>query len=283
MTTDPYPIIEERRPRPLRNAFLIALVAFVLGIALVTWAFTRWEPARRLILPAATPQVATVQGPASQPLNITPSTTTPTTGVSGDVALSESRVAGLEARLAQIDTRADAASANAARAEGLLIAFAARRAVERGGSLGYLEGQLRTRFAETQPRAVAAIITATQTPVTLNGLRQQLDRIEPQLVGNSPNESWGSAVSRAVGSLFVVRKADAPSPAADQRFERARVALDGGQVDAALAEVARLPGRAAATDWMAAARRYIEAQRALEILEAAALTSAPLTIAGPVQ
>ncbi|MEP6784139.1 MAG: hypothetical protein ABI898_00190 [Sphingomonadales bacterium] len=283
MTTDPYSMIEERRPRPLRNALVIALVAFVLGVALVTWAFTRWEPARRMILPAATTQATTVQGVVAQPMTTTPLPIATAGDVSSEVAITESRVAGLEARLAQIDTRADAASANAARAEGLLIAFAARRAVERGGSLGYLEVQLRTRFADTQPRAVAAIITATQSPVTLNGLRQQLDRLEPQLVGDPAGERWDAAITRAIGSLFVVRKADAPSPAADQRFERARVSLDGGQVDAALTEVARLPGRAAATDWMAAARRYIEAQRALDILEAAALTAAPLTIAGPVQ
>jgi hypothetical protein len=278
MSPEPLSITEERRPRPLRNAFLIALVAFVLGVALVTWAFTRWEPARRLILPKQATQAVT-----TSPLAAVPSITASGGDVSADVAITESRVAGLEARLAQIDTRADAASANAARAEGLLIAFAARRAVERGGSLGYLEGQLRTRFADTQPRAVAAVITATQQPVTLNGLRQQLDQLEPKLIGNPANESWGAALSRNVGSLFVVRKADAPSPAADQRFERARVSLDGGQVDAALTEVARLPGRAAAENWMAAARRYIEAQRALDILEAAALTSAPLTIAGPIQ
>lgn len=282
MTPDPYPQIEERRPRPLRNAFLIALVAFVLGVAVVTWAFTRWDPARRLILPKPVPQAVVATDAVPNAPGVPP-ITAPGGDVSADVAITESRVAGLEARLAQIDVRADAASANAARAEGLLIAFAARRAVERGGSLGYLEGQLRTRFANTQPRAVAAVITATQQPVTLNGLRQQLDSLEPKLVGNPANESWGAAFSRNVGSLFVVRKADAPSPSADQRFERARVSLDGGQVDAALAEVARLPGRAAAENWMAAARRYIEAQRALEILEAAALTSAPLTIAGPIQ
>lgn len=282
MIPDPYTMPEERRPRPLRNAFLIALVAFVLGVALVTWAFTRWEPARRLILPKPVPAAIAVPGADAQAL-AAPSITASGGDAAGDVALTESRVAGLESRLAQIDVRADAASANAARAEGLLIAFAARRAVERGGSLGYLEGQLRTRFAATQPRAVAAVITATQQPVTLNGLRQQLDILEPRLVGNPANESWGAALSRNVGSLFVVRKASAPSPAADQRFERARVSLDGGQVDAALAEVARMPGRAAANDWMAAARRYIEAQRALEIIEAAALTSAPLIVSGPTQ
>jgi hypothetical protein len=73
--------------------------------------------------------------------------------------------------------------------------------------------------------------------------------------------------------MFIVRNATTPSPSLDDRLSRARRALDGGQVDTALAEVARLPSRAAATDWMAAARRYIEAHRALDILEAAALTA----------
>lgn len=279
MTTDPY-APDERRPRPLRNAFFIFVFAFVLGIALVTWAFTRWEPARRLIAPP--PAL-----PAAQPLTVAPQTTPltvapagPPAVVPGDVAITESRVAGLESRLGEIDARAGAAAANAARAEGLLIAFAARRAVDRGIPLGYLEGQLRARFADSQPRAVAAVISAAQAPVTLDGLRQRLDLVAPSLGGGGPGESWGAAIQRTVGTLFIVRKAEAPSPAADQRLARARAALNGGQVDVALAEIARLPGAAAANDWMAAARRYVEAQRALDILEASALTSGTPTPAG---
>ena len=276
MTTD-YSETPAPQPRPLRTALLIALVAFVLALVLAIWAFTRWEPARRLIAPPVVTPAAPLNTapPIIAPMGTTPlATALPATGMGiEDVAVTQSRVAGLEARLAQIDARADVASANAARAEGLLIAFAARRAIDRGVALGYLEGQLRARFADTQPRAVAAVIAGAQSPVTLDGLRRRLDLIAPDLAGLAPNEGWDAALKRTVGSLFIVRRADTPSPAADQRLTRARLALDAGQVDVALAEVARLPGRAAATEWMAGARRYIEAHRALDILEAAALTA----------
>ena len=265
------------QPRPLRTALLIALVAFVLALVLTIWAFTRWEPARRLIAPPVAVSAAplTTAPPVVAPTGTAPFVATlPATGLGvEDVAVTQSRVAGLEARLAQIDARADVAAANAARAEGLLIAFAARRAIDRGVALGYLEGQLRARFADGQPRAVAAVIAGAQSPVTLDGLRRRLDLIAPDLAGLGPDEGWDAAFQRTIGSLFIVRRADTPSPAADQRLIRARLALDAGQVDVALAEVARLPGRAAATEWMAGARRYIEAHRALDILEAAALTA----------
>jgi hypothetical protein len=273
MTQDSYESVE-RRPRPFRNALIVALLAFVIGAAAVTWAFTRWEPARRLIAPAVTPATATTRPMTTAPAPVATLTSQPALPLTPEaVAVTESRVSGLEARLAQIDAQAANASNNAARAEGLLIAFAARRAIDRGVGLGYLEGQLRERFAATQPRAVAAIISAAQAPVTVEALRQQLGVLVPALAGGGPDESWGSAIQRTMGSLFIVRKATAPSPAPDDRVARAVLALDGGQVDTALAEVARLPARDAATDWMAAARRYVEAHRALDILEAAALTA----------
>lgn len=285
MTAESYYEPEERRARPLRTALIVAVLAFILGAVLVTWALTRWEPARRLILPTASvaPTSSTPStmktAPAETP--VTTLTSMPAAPLSPEaVAVTESRVAGLEARLAQIDAQASNASSNAARAEGLLIAFAARRAIDRGVGLGYLEGQLRDRFAGTQPRAVAAIISAAQAPVTLDALRQQLDILTPDLAGGGPNEGWTAAAQRALGSLFIVRKATSPSPAPDDRVARARLAIEGGQVENALAEVARLPSRAAASDWMASARRYIEAHRALDILEAAALT-APRAIPSP--
>jgi hypothetical protein len=273
MTQDSYEPVE-RRPRPFRNAMIVALLAFVIGAAAVTWAFTRWEPARRLIAPAVTPATVTTRPMTTAPAPVATLTSQPAPPLTPEaVAVTESRVSGLEARLAQIDAQAANASNNAARAEGLLIAFAARRAIDRGVGLGYLEGQLRERFATTQPRAVAAIISAAQAPVTVEALRQQLGVLVPALAGGGPDESWRSAIQRTMGSLFIVRKATTPSPAPDDRVARAVLALDGGQVDTALAEIARLPARDAATDWMAAARRYVEAHRALDILEAAALTA----------
>jgi hypothetical protein len=277
MTADSYEPVE-RRPRPLRNALIVALLAFIVGAALVTWALTQWEPARRLVAPISASGVPATAGralgSAAAPAPVATLTSLPAPPVTPEaVAVTESRVAGLEARLAQIDAQAANASTNAARAEGLLIAFAARRAIDRGVGLGYIEGQLRTRFADSQPRAVAAIISAAQAPVTLDMLRQQLDGLTPALAGGGPDESWDAAIRRTLDNLFIVRKAASPSPAPDNRVARALFALDGGQVDTALAEIARLPSRAAAADWMAAARRHIEAHRALDIVEAAALTA----------
>ena len=258
-----------RRRNPLGTILLVALLAFVVGAGVVTWALTRWAPARALIAqpPTSAPVAPLVTAPG--PVIDAPP------AVATDASITESRVAGLEARLAQIDAQASGAAANAARAEGLLIAFAARRAIDRGAALGYLEGQVRDRFAASQPRAVAAVIAAAQSPVTLDLLRQRLDVLAPKLVGGGSGESWSDTTRRIVGNLFVVRRADAPSPVPDERILRARMALSAGQADNALAEIARLPTRAAANDWMAMARRYIEAHRALDILEASALTAGP--------
>ena len=66
----------------------------------------------------------------------------------------DQRLAAAEQRLARLDLQAQAAAGNAARAEGLLIAFAARRALERGEELGFLADQLRLRFGDNWPNAV---------------------------------------------------------------------------------------------------------------------------------
>jgi hypothetical protein len=51
--------------------------------------------------------------------------------------------------------------------------------------------------------------------------------------------------------------------------------LEAGEVDAALAETMRLPGAGHASEWVARARRYIAAHRALDEIESAALLGNP--------
>ncbi|CAN5205048.1 hypothetical protein BH09PSE3_BH09PSE3_02070 [soil metagenome] len=279
--------VQAPRRRPMRNALIIALLAFLAGSVIMVWAFTRWNPARKLIgaAPVAlvTPPAPGAQGIAAVP--VANSVTTPVTPNAGSIQTQsgavDMRVSQLEERIARIDLRAAAAAGNAGRAEGLLIAFAARRAVDRGTGLGYIEGQLRDRFGESQPRAVAAVIAAAQNPVTIANLKQGLDRIAPDLAGGSKNEGWWDATSRALSTLVIIRRESAPAPAPDERIARARLMLDGGQVDGALAEVARLPGQAMAADWMTAARRWIEAHRALDIIEAAAIMPPPVDSVAP--
>ncbi|MET0179160.1 MAG: hypothetical protein ABW194_01595 [Novosphingobium sp.] len=193
-----------------------------------------------------------------------------TDGALAEAAL-DIRLAEIEQRMTRLNLQAEAASGNAARAEGLLIAFAARRAVERGARLGYLEDQLKVRFGNAQPNAVDTLIEAAATPVTLDLLAQGLGALEQKLVRPPRAADAWTRLQSEIGQLFVLRRANAPSPAPERRLERARRFLDSGRVDAAIGEVARLPGRTAAGDWLALARRYVRAQRALDLIETAAI------------
>jgi hypothetical protein len=183
----------------------------------------------------------------------------------------DSRVAAMEQRLARLDLQAQAAAGNAARAEGLLITFAARRSLERGKPLGYLADQLRLRFGDAKPNAVETVIDAAQNPVTLDQLIARLDGLAPQLAEAPAGEGAFNNLSRALGELFVIRREDTPSPRPEHRIERARFFLESSRVPWAIAEVRRLPNAAAARDWMTDARRYANAQRALELLETTAI------------
>ncbi|GGB54016.1 MICOS complex subunit MIC60 [Blastomonas aquatica] len=184
----------------------------------------------------------------------------------------DARVAELENRLSLINVQAQAASGNAGRAEGLLIAFAARRALDRASALGYLEGQLQLRFGAAQPNAVGTIVRAARNPVTMDQLRSQLEEIGPSITsGGDSGESFWDSLQREASELFVVEQQGTVSQTPTQRLQRAKRYLEAGRVEAALGEIERLPGRNKAADWMGKARMYAEARRALDIIESAAI------------
>ncbi|WP_336987037.1 hypothetical protein [Altererythrobacter aquiaggeris] len=182
----------------------------------------------------------------------------------------DQRLAAAEQRLANLDLQAQAAAGNAARAEGLLIAFAARRAIERGAELGYLADQLRLRFGDALPNAVATIISNSRNPVTLEQLVARLEGLSPRLA-QSPGVGGWEGIKREVSGLFVVRRESAPSPQPTRRMERARLFLESGRVEAAIAEVRNLPGAADASGWVADAERYSATMRALDLVETSAV------------
>ncbi|MEI9927645.1 MAG: hypothetical protein WDN44_07975 [Sphingomonas sp.] len=155
-----------------------------------------------------------------------------------------------------------------------MIAFTVRRSIERGLPLGPLEAQLRRRFGEKHGDAVATIVQAASQPVTLEDLRQALDTIAPRL-SSAPDDSLWTWVRRLLSDLVVLRQGESPSPRPADRLRRARRALDGGQVEAALAEIARMPGAANAASWVTAAKRYITARTALREVELAAMETPP--------
>jgi hypothetical protein len=173
--------------------------------------------------------------------------------------------------MAQLDVQSRSAAGNAGRAEALLVAFAARRALDRGISLGYLEMMLRQRFGATQPAAVGTIIASAQSPVTLQELQDGLVELAPKLSGGGPDQGWWDAFRAELAGMIIVRKSGTPSPIPAERMRRARRSLESGQVTVALAEILRLPARDNAADWIAKARRYILARQALDTIETAAL------------
>jgi Mitochondrial inner membrane protein len=265
-----------QKTKPLRNSVLLVLLAFVVGGAAMAWVFTNWNVARDMLPKEPAPPVVVQAQPAPQAVIAAPPPAAPVTDMT-------QRIVDLEARLARIDQSASSASDNARRAEGLLLAFSARRAIDRGMALGYVEGQLNAHFGATQPRAVSMIIAASREPVTLDQLQAGLEMLSAQLLAGGPNQGWWAKTQAALGSLFVLRQSGAPSPVPIDRLARAKQFIDIGRVDSALAEVSRLPGRDKAADWMAQARRYLEANRALDLLEAAAIMSGvePVTVAEP--
>ncbi|MGY4395064.1 outer membrane murein-binding lipoprotein Lpp [Sphingomonas sp. UYAg733] len=258
---------------PWRIATIIAVLAFLGGLiamAAILHYQSRWFPAQQTVAAVPKGQLPVVVVPATgAPAAVAP--VIDLNALSSRENELDARLADLEARTARVSTDAQTASGYATRAEGMMIAFAARRALDRGLTLGYVEQHLRARFGAGQPRAVAAILQAAREPVTITELRAGLDGIAPELVTGAASTGWWSSFRRELGNLVVLHQATTPSPLPVDRLARARQLLEAGKVEAALAEVARMPGAAQATRWTAAARRYIGARRALDTIEAAAI------------
>lgn len=270
-TPSPAPLPSRRPNLPGLPILILLLLAFAGGIAATLWAAPAirnlWQPASGN--PAAAENAAGMDVADQEATKAIPNARN--TQNSQNVATLEARLAALSAKLDAISEQAAGAGGNAARAEGLLIAFAARRALDRGSPLGYLEGELRLRFGDAQPRAVATIINAAHTPITLADLQAGLDEVTPALLGTDGKTDWWTAAKREFANLVIIRKADSPSPVPQKTVERSRVLLSAGRVDAALREIERLPNHEMADNWVQMARQYNEARRALDVIEAAAI------------
>ena len=182
----------------------------------------------------------------------------------------EQRLAAAEQRLDRLVLQAEAASGNVGRAEGLLIAFAARRTVERGEPLGYLVDQLRLRFGAAQPEAVATIIEGAKKPVRVGELIARLEGLTPELVTDGEGPSFES-FRRELSQLFVIRREKTASPRPERALQRARQDLGEGRVWNAIKEVQSMPGAKNAESWIADATRYAQVQSALDVLETSAV------------
>lgn len=258
-----------RRSAGWGTRLLIGLVLILAGAAAATWGLAHYQPAARVLgvvqLAPVTPKPAVMNpqpAPESSAREVQPQA-------------DKARIASLEGRLTTVENAAQRAEGSAGRADALVVAFAARRAIDRGVALGYLENLLVERFGRQHQQAVATIITASHQPVRLDDLITQYEALGPELRSGGPQGSWWTSLRSQLGSLVQVHRADQPSPSADARYDRALQRLSSGEVDQALAETMRLPGANRAGDWIAKARRYIAAHRALDEVESGALLTGP--------
>lgn len=254
-----------RRRSGGKGLLLAAFLVFVLGAAAIAAAV--WTGKLDIEM-GRSPDPAMVNGPqsaAALPAPAASLTVAPSAAPAAPQG-TDARLAALEARVAELDLREAAASGNAARAEGLLIAFAARRALDRGAPLGYLEDQLRLRFADSQPHAVDTVVAAAAKPVTIDQLLAGLDALGA--AAENPDRGLWQRFKGEVAGLFVIRRSEAPVSRPADRIDRARLLLQAGKLDQAINEVRAFPGSAA---WVESARRYDDARRALDLIETTAL------------
>ncbi|HET9458942.1 MAG TPA: hypothetical protein VFO51_03065 [Sphingomicrobium sp.] len=248
---------------------LVALVLILAGAAAATWGLAHYRSAARFlgVVPAETPVApgaALPQGQSAQ--GVTPAQSQP-----APAPAPAAEIAELKARLQRLENETREAQGSAGRADALLIAVAARRAIDRGVALGYLEPLLVSRFGTSHPQAVATIVTASRSPVRLSELIAGYQDLQTELLGPPPNEDMWTGFKRGLSSLISLHRSDRPSSQPQARFERALAHLTAGEVDSALAETMRLPGAPRARDWIASARQYVAVHRALDEVETAAL------------
>lgn len=253
------------RRMSLSAILLLILLLLIAGGGAAVWSLHRFPAVARLAgldrIGSAQP-VRVADTPLQPMLPAAPAAATPD---------AIARVATLEARIARVEGATARAEGSAGRADALLVAFAARRAIDRGVALGYLEPLINERFGPSHPRAVATLITAARRPVRLDQLSADFASLEPRLKAPPPSSSLWQNVRREFGNLVSIRRADQPSQRPSPTYDRAAARLAAGQVDQALAEAMRLPGIGAAPKWVADARTYVAAHRALDEIESAAL------------
>lgn len=251
---------------------LIGFVLIVAGAAAATWGLAHYHGAARFL------------GVAQGPVQVQPQPQAAYQAYPGQAVQPQAgalnpaiaqQITDLQARVQRVENESAQVQGSAGRADALLIAFAARRAVERGVALGYLEPLLVNRFGTDHPQAVATIVTSSRTPVRLTELIAGYQDLEPELIGPSPDEGLWTGIRRGFSSLITVHRADRPSSQPRARYERALSHLMSGEVESALAETMRLPGAARARDWVGSARQYVAVHRALDEVESAALIGNP--------
>jgi hypothetical protein len=260
--------------RGFRGGLFFVTIAFIAGVGVMGWALTQWDVARVWLLgeakPAETLQLAPLDTALPPPVVAAPP-------AGGDPQMT-ARLAAVEARLAFLEANGVTGSGSSSRADALIAAFMARRAVDRGTGLGAAEALLVQQFSVDHGRDVTVIVEGARKPVTLAMLQRDLDALANESAAAS-GEGWWDSFTSGLSELVTVRSSDAVPTDPAARMKRAQDFMASGQVEPARLEVAQLPFGEKARAWVLNAQRYRDLQAALDRIEAAALT--PATAAPP--
>jgi len=284
-----------RRGRLYLAVGAIAGLAVVLVLLLATLAgVPRGWPAR-----GDRPPSAAAPGEGQTPRSLSPLPAPPADAVppadpaaAGPALSAEERLLRLEAADAelarQLSTLATAlampAGAQAAadfelRSLEMLLLSLARRRLERGAPIDDIAPALARRFGARDPEAMDALAAWSRAPVSAAALAERLRALEREAEGAPPPDSGGEKAegARAVlGTLVRVRRVEGGWPAAE-RFRAAAVRLAEGDAGRAAAVLDSGPVPPRLRAWLADARRLARADRALERLEVALVSAAPLS------
>lgn len=157
------------------------------------------------------------------------------------------------------------------RTEAMLVAFAARRAMDKGAPLDYVENPLLSLFGRSNPKEVAIIVEASEKPVRLSVLQNQLETATEILLSQDNDASQWEKFKQEMRTLFVIRKAGTQPAQPERRLARIKIALAERDVQTAVAEMKEMPGAAKAQKWIDLANRYILIQNALDSIEKTAI------------
>ena len=122
------------QPRPgssWSTRLLIGFTLILVGAAATTWALARYDQAAQVLGIAPAPQRVRFAAP--------PTPAPATEPASPAAAPRNADLTALEARLARVESATQRVEGSAGRADALLVAFAARRAIDRGVALAGVE------------------------------------------------------------------------------------------------------------------------------------------------
>ena len=190
--------------------------------------------------------------------------------VSEPIIPSSQRVDNPERFLARMNTQSQSAIDAALKSEAILLALATRRRVERGQDLGQLDKQLRSRFEQNWPEEVETVVNFSKDPVTFDNLVLGLEMIDQGQKETIGVGLW-TKLAEQFQELFVISRKSTRPVQRSSGLEQIRILLENKNLELAIIEVRQLVNTVSAKDWLTDEERYLEAMKALDRIENAAL------------